>query len=180
MNQYYWEFDDPFMQNYLAHHGMKGMSWGERQWQNKDGSLTPAGRIHYGIGKAREAAGKVAETAKKALAYDVGKGVSDKIRDLKYGKTYDTNVIGNYKSKLGKTQYTNLDGTLNEKGKKLASEFTTKEIDKNTKYFDKKIDHYKKAAGHTLAEIERETGLSRQLLNSILLGERWRINIIGH
>lgn len=88
----------------------------------------------------------VRETAKKVLSYDVGKGISDKIRDLKYGKTYDTDVIGNYKSKLGKTQYTNLDGTLNEKGKKLASEFTTKEIDKNTKYFDKKIDHYKKAA----------------------------------
>ena len=137
-NQYYWSLEDPVM-DVIAHHGVKGQSWGKRQWQNPDGSLTPAGRIHYGIGKARE-------TAKKVLSYDVGKGISDKIRDLKYGKTYDTDVIGNYKSKLGKTQYTNLDGTLNEKGKKLASEFTTKEIDKNTKYFDKKIDHYKKAA----------------------------------
>ena len=138
LNQYYWSLEDPVM-DVIAHHGVKGQSWGKRQWQNPDGSLTPAGRIHYGIGKARE-------VAKKVLSYDVGKGVSDKIRDLKYGKTYDTDVIGNYKSKLGKTQYTNLDGTLNEKGKKLASEFTTKEIDKNTKYFDKKIDHYKKAA----------------------------------
>ena len=139
MNQYYWEFDDPFMQNYLAHHGMKGMRWGERQWQNKDGSLTPAGRIHYGIGKARE-------TAKKILSYDVGKGISNKIRDLKYGKTYDSNMIENYKSKLGKTQYTNLDGTLNEKGKQLASTFINKEVDNNNKYYDKKIEKYKKAA----------------------------------
>ena len=137
-NQYYWSLEDPVM-DVIAHHGVKGQSWGKRQWQNPDGSLTPAGRIHYGIGKAME-------TAKKVLSYDVGKGISDKIRDFKYGKTYDTDVIGNYKSKLGKTQYTNLDGTLNEKGKKLASEFTTKEIDKNTKYFDKKINHYKKAA----------------------------------
>jgi hypothetical protein len=28
----------------LRHHGTKGMRWGIRRWQNKDGSLTPAGQ----------------------------------------------------------------------------------------------------------------------------------------
>jgi hypothetical protein len=28
----------------LYHHGTKGMRWGVRRWQNKDGSLTPAGQ----------------------------------------------------------------------------------------------------------------------------------------
>lgn len=36
------------MAEYLAHYGVPKMKWGVRRWQNEDGSLTPAGRIHYG------------------------------------------------------------------------------------------------------------------------------------
>lgn len=31
----------------LYHHGVKGMRWGRRRYQNEDGSLTPLGRAHY-------------------------------------------------------------------------------------------------------------------------------------
>ena len=37
---------------HLEHHGIKGQKWGYRRWQNSDGSLTPAGREHYGKGLA--------------------------------------------------------------------------------------------------------------------------------
>lgn len=33
---------------YLAHHGIKGMKWGVRRFQNPDGSLTSAGKARYG------------------------------------------------------------------------------------------------------------------------------------
>lgn len=34
---------------YLKHHGIKGMKWGIRRYQNKDGTLTAAGKRKYGI-----------------------------------------------------------------------------------------------------------------------------------
>ena len=37
----------------LMHYRTKGSKNGQRLYQNKDGSLTPLGRIHYGVGKAR-------------------------------------------------------------------------------------------------------------------------------
>lgn len=39
---------------FLKHYGTLGMKWGERRYQNKDGSLTPEGRRHWGIGPPRE------------------------------------------------------------------------------------------------------------------------------
>ena len=40
--------------NKLYHHGILGMHWGIRRFQNPDGSLTPEGREHYGVGTAAE------------------------------------------------------------------------------------------------------------------------------
>lgn len=49
--------------NYLAHYQVEGAEHGYRRYQNYDGSLTPLGRIHYGVGEARK---KASATAKKA------------------------------------------------------------------------------------------------------------------
>lgn len=38
----------------LAHAGVKGQKWGVRRFQNKDGSLTNLGKIHYGVGDSRK------------------------------------------------------------------------------------------------------------------------------
>lgn len=54
----------------LYHWGVKKQKWGVRRWQNEDGSLTPAGREHYGVGK-RVASDKKAVIAKGSTLYRV-------------------------------------------------------------------------------------------------------------
>jgi len=39
--------------DYICHHGIKGMKWGQRLYQNSDGSLTPLGRLRYGSGNGK-------------------------------------------------------------------------------------------------------------------------------
>ena len=82
------------MQNdsgYLIHYGIKGQKHGVRRFQEKDGTLTAAGRERYGVGEARaklvkaktsageklkaaaQTVGKVAGKAGKAAGYQVRK-----------------------------------------------------------------------------------------------------------
>ena len=74
----------PYGSNYLAHSGTKGMQWHVRRYQNYDGSYTPLGREHYGIGPPRVTKDK-APIKKSGLMkikqYIVGKSKNKNVKE---------------------------------------------------------------------------------------------------
>ena len=51
-----------YEEEYLAHHGTKGQRWGERRFQNYDGSLTAAGKLRYSVGNGERSIRKKVDT----------------------------------------------------------------------------------------------------------------------
>lgn len=100
--------------DFLEHHGIKGMHWGIRRFQ-------PYGEGYTGDGKF---VGKVSAFDRKYANYQVRDMMGSGVRK--------------------KTRYTNIDGSLNERGKLHAQKYMNKEINKNNRYYDKELKKYDK------------------------------------
>jgi hypothetical protein len=70
---------DMYVDEFLAHHGVKGQKWGIRRYQNSDGSLTEEGKVRYGVDKH----GNMSKEGAKLYRKDTGKDFTDKNRSTK-------------------------------------------------------------------------------------------------
>ena len=106
----------------IAHHGIKGMHWGIRRFQ-------PYGKGYSGDGK---------------FIGRIKKKYRD-IRDRKY-REYDTSYAKGGSASGTRSKYTNIDGSLNEKGRFHSQAYINKQLKKNEKYYNKVIAKYEKRA----------------------------------
>lgn len=63
----------------LYHHGIKGMRWGVRRYQNADGSLTADGRRRYGYGSSRFSSKAISRGNERKYSGRVNNGVGAQV-----------------------------------------------------------------------------------------------------
>lgn len=91
------------MRNELYHYGVKGMKWGVRRYQNKDGTWTSAGKARYGVSRTSNRANEK-KSSSKSNKSDMQKKV---YKDGTVGYVYrDNNPRGR----------NNFDKVINKKG----------------------------------------------------------------
>lgn len=111
--------------NTLAHHGILGMKWGVRRYQNKDGTLTAAGKKRYADGgEAKNIAVKAEEKSVMKVSSMTDEELRTAIERMKLEKSYKEylNELSPKKKSAGKEFVADI---LKTSGKNIATQLTT-------------------------------------------------------
>ncbi len=170
-------FDD-WEGEHLAHYGTRGMRWGQRRYQNEDGSLTSLGKARYGKNgdvSARKATRDLNKLDKESLearyrARQIGK--ADKMDNLRAkakqaAKSGRSDKAAKYNEKLAKLQ--NRLKNLDPKKRKKMEEYY--KLANKSKGMSEKILKRLKTAGYDVN--------SKDIVRSVYSNKDHVMNVLG-
>lgn len=141
----------------LIHHGIKGQKWGIRRFQNKDGSLTPAGRKRVAKLESQYTA-LTGRKIKNQSAKPKPKTIEERTKELQSQKTYlqtqkDILDLNNQIASL-KPDTRSAGRKFIEKNAPAIGKLVWDSVGKNTvqKVIDKKLGLDKKSTSEKLAQ----------------------------
>ena len=160
-------------ENYLRHFRTKGSKNGIRRWQNEDGSLTPEGRIHYGVGEGRK--------KRSDLATETENDTSKRQRKMeRLGRKIEKTDKRVERSTIKKVKKYDKSKIYAEKADQLFKEYM-KYNSKALAMSEKSEAFYKKAErGKKKLEKYRRKLMDRTLVLPTRLPICWRISLVSN
>lgn len=137
------------------HYGVLGQKWGTRRYQNPDGSLTPEGREHYGLGytngEVQKYSGKHAKSSYRKEASKLRRNLQKQV-NINTRQNDRENIRGNISDREWRNTYADINNEA-KAGRKAIDEYLT------AKYGEK-----------TVKAVKRESAIGQIAVGTALLG----------
>lgn len=168
-----WESD------YLAHFGIQGMKWGQRRFQNPDGSLTALGRQRYGMTDAHTGGDGYGTHTRKGIQKDLNKLDSEQAY-ARYRAAANRKREAKLHTKMVKAEKAGNQSRVEKLSKKIEKAKNSKKAERASQYEDllkrsesmtKRIIESAKSQGYTVKSknIQRSVNVGRNALRTALV-----------